>query len=96
MTSTRLKSVVTKNKFLKNSEWAIKETKLATPIKKTPSIISKSLTMTSMGEDVKIEMLNDHDSIKTIEKKEIQVQGTVSTQGGTHSLASDSSSQHRH
>ena len=68
MTGTRLKSVVTKNNLSKNSQRAPKEMNLTTSVKNVPSTISKSLTMTSMGEDVEIEMLDDYDSIKAIEK----------------------------
>ena len=78
MTGTRLKNVVTKNKLSKNSQRTPKETNLVTPVKKAPSTIPKSLTMTSMGEDVEIEMLDDYDSIKVIEKKGVQAQGTGS------------------
>ena len=92
MTGTRLKSVVTKNKLSKNSQRAPEEKNLVTPVKKAPSTIPKSLTRTSIGKDVEIEMLDDHDSIKAIEKQGTQVQGTGSTQGETHSLTSGSSS----
>ena len=43
-----------------------------TPIEKMPSTMSKPLIETSMEEDAKIEMLNYHDSAKTIERKELK------------------------
>ena len=96
ITSTRLEGIATKNKLSKNSQRVIKETNLATPIKKAPSPIAKFLTMTSMEEDAEIVILDDYDSIKAIEKEGVQVQGTGSTQEEIRSLANGSGSQDRH
>ena len=96
ITNTCLKSILRKNKSSKDSQRAIKEMKLTTPLKKMPSKILKSLTMTSMEKDVEIEMLDYHDSIKTVEKERTQVQCTESIQKGTHSLTSGSSNQNRY
>ena len=66
------------------------------PAKKTPPKVSKSLSVTRTEEDVEIETVDDRDSIEAIEKEGTQVQSIGPAQGGSHLLASGSSSQDRH